>query len=338
MMTGYKICFPPQGSAGKPEARRKLLASGFWLLASAFLFLSCGPQQSTEPAKESRIVAASGVRVRSEPVETAGEITRLEIGAVVRVLDQSSDWYRVSTPDGKEGWVFGGLTAPFTAPDRDKIYQKIASDRLKAEDASFADLVDLVRFLSAAAGEVEDRGAKAELELARLLAMRRALEEIPFEKQQEPAYAEWLKSHEEDFVYNEPAGQWLVRSDLFWNLREEYSDLPLAEQITWEAANNPLPGECEGYLPCHLAAFNRTLGRYLDLYPGGAHAEEALSDLDESLRVIDGARDADYVPDPEERNEARKELNKLRETISGTSGKEKADLLKLVDDYLKYYG
>jgi hypothetical protein len=331
----------------KLKAPRRLPASGFWLLASVFLFVSCGHQQSSDSAK-SRITTASGVRVRSEPAESAGEIARLPLGTVVRELGRTPEkgragsledyWYRVATTDGKEGWVFGGLAAPFDVSDRDRIYLKIASDRLSVKDAAFADLVDLYSFLSTAAGEVKDRGVQGEIELARLLALKRAVEEIPPEKQEEPQYASWIKSQEEDLVYNEPAGQWIVIPDLFWDLQKKYADLPLAERIAWEAANNPLPGECEGYFPCYLAFFNRTKGRYLELYPGGSHAEEAINEMVESLDDIRALRETASPPDQEERGEARKELNKLRETVAKTSGNRKADLLKHVDDYLKYYG
>jgi hypothetical protein len=316
------------------------------LFLIAALCVSCGYQQSSNSAK-SLITTASGVRVRSEPAETAGEIARLALGTVVRELERTPDkgragnledyWYRVATPEGKEGWIFGGLTAPFEASDRDMIYRKIAEDRLNVRDATFADLVDLSRFLSAAAAEVKDRGARGELELARLLALKRSLEEIPFDEQQEPQYANWIKSQEDSVIYNEPAGQWLVISDLFWELQKKYSDLPVAERIAWEAANNPLPGECEGYFPCYLASFNRTKGRYLDLYPGGDHAEEAIDEIATSLDEIRKASDEASPPEPEERAEARKELNKLRETVAGASGKRKAELLKHIDDYLKYY-
>ncbi|HSE97381.1 MAG TPA: SH3 domain-containing protein [Blastocatellia bacterium] len=330
-------------ASSRPDTRGLLnsfwiLASGFWLLVFVFLFSSCAPRQPGEQAKETRITAASGVRLRSEPAESAGEITRLGVGTVLRVVEQSSNWYRVSTPDGKEGWVFGGHTAAFEAADRDSIYRKIADDRLKVEDATFADLVDLARFLTAASSEVEDREAKAELELARLLAIKRALDEIPVQKQQERQYAAWVESLEDEVVYNEPAGQWLVRSDLFWDLQERYKDLAIAERIAWEGADNPLPGECEGYFPCYLAYFNRTKGKYLELYPAGAHAEEAIAEIAESLEETRATMEGAPSPDPDERAEARKELLQLRETVGKASGEKKADLLKHVDEYLKYYG
>jgi hypothetical protein len=286
--------------------------------------------------------------VRSEPAETATEVTRLGLGTIVRRLEQTSSrervgsledyWYRIHSPDGKEGWVFGGFTAPFEAAGRDLVYQKIAAGRLRADDASFDDLVDLVRFLSAAVGEVEDRSALAELELARLLALGRALEEIPVEKEQEPRYASWIRSQEESVVYNEPAGQWIARSDRFWELQEKYKDLAIAEQIAWEAANNPLPGECEGYFPCYIDAFNRTRGRYLGLYPDGAHAEEAMDEIATSLDELRAASEETSPPQREERIEARKELDKLRATVSKTTGKKKDELLERIDDYLKHYG
>ncbi|HWP44705.1 MAG TPA: SH3 domain-containing protein, partial [Blastocatellia bacterium] len=100
--------------------------AGFFLVAA--LCLSCGGRGSSEEAARSLIIVTSGVRVRSGPAASAGEVTRLNLGAVVRQLERTSSrervagiedyWYRVATPDGKEGWVFGGYTASYEASDR----------------------------------------------------------------------------------------------------------------------------------------------------------------------------------------------------------------------------
>ena len=306
-------------------ARRPACAALLFLLP---LCCSCtgNPPGSSQPATRARITVASGVRLRSTPSGSAEEVAKLPLGVVVRELEQSASkeqvggvedyWYRVSTSEGSEGWLFGGFTTPFEPDRKAEIYRKIADERLKAKDATFADYADLVRFLTDAAAEVTQPEARAELELARLLAMQRAVEEISMEG---------------------PAGQWLVRSDLFWELQKQYSALPIAERIAWEGAKNPLPGECEGYFPCYLVGFNLTMGKYLDLYPNGAHADEAIHELTESLTEILPTLKSSDTPDDMERNEARKELDTLRKTLSKTDSAKKDAALKLMEEAQKHY-
>lgn len=292
-----------------------------------------------------RIVVASNVRVRSEPKTSASEVTKLQLGVVIRPVEQSRTrekigsaedvWYRVALPEGREGWVFGAFTAPFDDRDRDAIYKRIASDRLKVKDAGFADSADLARFLTAAAKEVTDKTALAWIELARLLAMRQAAESIPPDQQEQPVFKEWRKPNESSLVYNEPAGRWLVRSDLFWSLQKKYATLPLAGQIAWEGANNTVPGECEGYVPCHLARLNRTMGKYLQLYPRGAHADDALTQIVEELKSLEST--LAEKPAAEGRKEAAPEITALRASITRTAGAKKAEALQLLDRYAQAY-
>lgn len=293
-----------------------------------------------------RITAASGVRLRSAASTSAEEVARLQIGSVVRELERSAGkekiggvedyWYRVSTGDGKQGWLFGSFTTEFDSNNPGAAYQKIASERLKTEKLNFGDLADLARFLSSATADVRERATLAELEFARLLAMKRALAEVPLDYGQGTPYAAWIKSNEANLAFSEPAAMWFVKSDLFWNLQKKYSALPVAERIAWEAANNPLPGECEGYVPCHLAALNMTLGKYLALYPRGAHAEEAMTGVVEQLQpLVDLTKDD--KPTAEDKTEARRELAALREAVMKTSSAKKTSALNLIDKLSQHF-
>jgi len=200
---------------------------------------------------KSRITVASGVRVRAMPNTTAEEVTKLGIGTIVEELEQSSSreriggtedfWYRISVPGGKAGWVFGSFTTVFDAANRAAIYRRIAAERLKAEQTSFGEMADLARFLSTAVTEVTQPDATAELELARLLAIRRAAEALPTDKQDQPPYQAWIKTNEALIVYSEPGGQWLVKAEAFWQLAKQYRALSIGERIAWEASNCRCP-------------------------------------------------------------------------------------------------
>src|SRR6185369_9319011 len=95
-----------------------------YLLWCSILLLIVVCLPAVVPAQtRSRITVASGVRVRKAPQVSAEEVERLQIGAVLQEIEQSSSkekvgqvedyWYRVALQSGKEGWVFGGFTIIF---------------------------------------------------------------------------------------------------------------------------------------------------------------------------------------------------------------------------------
>jgi hypothetical protein len=305
------------------------------------------PQSSARP---DRITLASGVRVRAAPQSSAQEIARLPLGVTLQTLEQSASkekigesedyWYRVSTADGKTGWVFGGLTAPFVPEQREEIYQRIAAEKLKNENAEFAEQADLASFLTRAVAEVRTPAVAAELELARLVALERSLSSIPSQTPEQPAQRDWLKRHEEQIVYSEPGGMWLVKLDLFWTLQKKYSALPVAERIAWAGAQNELPGECEGYLPCGFERIMLSEGKYLALYPQGAHAEEALEQIDEMLKsVIEDAQSRDRIFEvpKEDRASFARTLTRLRAVLAETSSAKTAVMLKRLEQIARLY-
>jgi hypothetical protein len=337
--------------------RRRLVFAACALafaLAQAGAAHARGPRQTTDAASKSRIMVASGARVRSAPSAGAGELGRLPLGVVVRELERSAArekvgaaedfWYRVAAPGGVEGWVFGALTAPFEESRRFDIYRKLAADRIKpAEEASaanFADQSDLVAFLARAATEVKTRGERGELELLRLLALHGALASVPIDKQQEQPFGPWLKTHEPEIVYSEPAGQWFVRADKLWDLQKKYADIPLGERIAWEASQIPLPGECEGYLPCYMYLYTMTEGRYVKLYPRGANADKALGQMADSLAEI--VKSVTSPNNPYEvaetgRVEFRRLVAQLRAQISAAPQPNRARALRQLDALARHF-
>ena len=265
------------GRAGRGGLRRLTFASAaLLLLLSATADTSFGQT----PGRK-LIVTAAGARLRERPETAAAETGRLGLGAVVDGLERSADksrvgsteefWHLVAAPGGARGWVFGGLVAPYDPARRDETYLKLSAERLANASATFAELSELVRFLDRAAKEVTRREARAPLELARLNALARSLASFDIGAQDKEPYKSWTKEREAEIVYSEPAGQWYVRAELLWNLELKYRGLPAAERAAWAAAETPMPGECEGYLPCYLYMVTGMEGRYLKLYPRGPH-------------------------------------------------------------------
>ena len=304
-------------------------------------------------ADQQWITNASGVRARSAPATTGEEVARLPIGTTLRQMDNDQRegtvsgkkefWYHVALPNNKEGWVFGTFLTRFDEKRKGEIYKAIAAAKIKAESTSFADFADLTRFLAAALPDVTDRATLAELELWRWVALQKAFMNIESDKQQQPDYQRFIKANQANATYSEPGGLWLVKADLLWNLQKKYADLPLAETIAWEAATLPLPGECEDDDTCATMYMNQTKGRYLQLYPNGKHAIEALDDLLQSVQGINEQMKHVAVPkgqskmDQQIRQDAVAAITKLRTNVAKVTNPKKAKLLQLLTRYERYY-
>ncbi len=177
-------------------------------------------------------------------------------------------------------------------------------------------------------GSLEEYAA---VEFKRLKDLQTELEKIPMEKMAAEPHKSFLKKHEKETLYSEPAGQWHVRSELFWSLRARFRKLPIAEEIAWTAAQNPLPGECEGYINCYIYIISVTNARYLSYYPIGKYSKKALSEIVERLKLLtaDGSQ-YDGPTDAADRAELQKMLAELKQQISGTKNVDKNRTLPLI--------
>lgn len=289
-----------------------------------------------QASRTPRIITGSNVRVRQEPNLSAPEVTRLNLGTIMWELERTAQpqtigqmqdyWYHVVLPDGQRGWVFGSLTMPFENERREEIYLKISRKRLERQRLSFSEQVDFFHFLTRTIEEVTDPEITAELKLAHLLILQRSLREQPNNPQN---FEGWIKEQQANIYYNEPGGEWLVSPDLFWNLQEEYRVLLIADDIAWKAANNPLGGECEGYLPCYLSRVNQAQGRYLALYPEGKYASKALDFIAEYLQNFTTNKYDDY--DRSDYIILQHEIDQLRPIVEKASATNKTLVLKQLD-------
>jgi len=238
-----------------------------------------------------KITTASNVRVRASPETSAAEVARLKLGTVVSADARSAEqmelgskkdyWFRVALPGGQQGWVFGPLLADYDPARRQEAVLGIIGERLKIEEIGPADSLDLYNFVEGALAGA--RGAsKGELERARLQALDRAVRTMGTDEKGRLSNPEFQKAHERDIYYHELAGGWAVKSEAFWELEAKYRGTPLGDRIAWDAAGALYPGECEGDEVCQFLRLHDTQGRYLGLYPTGAHAAEALRNIKEA--------------------------------------------------------
>jgi hypothetical protein len=210
-----------------------------------------------------------------------------------------------------------------------------ANSTLDRPAATFAELTTLAD--SAARVKTDDRATAAEVELARLLAIRKAAAAIPFEGGSKSPYKEWIKARHFGVVYDEPSGTWLLSPELLWEVVDKYRDLPRAEAIAVIAATNTVGGECEGDVSCQVQVFNVTWGRYLRLFPAGAHASDALAFLADTLRPIvhpdspEAAAGWTFGSTPAERQDLLDTVEEARRTVKATGVPQRDEVLKLLD-------
>ncbi|HNW34291.1 MAG TPA: SH3 domain-containing protein, partial [Candidatus Ozemobacteraceae bacterium] len=262
------------------------------VIASPATATASPPAQPIIPGKPQRIVTAAAVRLRASPSTTAAELAKLSLGTLVTELaagtteekigSRSAKWYRVSLPDGREGWLFGAFTVPLPADDRDKAFVKLAQERLALEKQSANDLLELYQFLQNSIPTGMTDASKAELEFHALLALNRYLS-MPGTGGTPGKLPSGIASHAAELVYSEPAGMYMCQYNRFWELHGRLKGRPGAEELAWKASRQPIPGETEGFYDLMLAQLNETVGRYLRAYPDGSHAGEALKSIDRYL-------------------------------------------------------
>jgi hypothetical protein len=159
-----------------------------------------------------------------------------------------------------------------------------AARALASDAMPFAARADLVARLERAVADAPAGESGAQLALLWLQGVRWLLSAVPFDvTQREEPYRSWLAARDALVTYSEPAGEWLIVSEVIWRVHDEHRNTAAADEIAWLAVQNRLPGECEGYVPCYAFGLNHLEGEYLRRHPGGAYAAEALDSVHQAL-------------------------------------------------------
>ncbi|HSQ24650.1 MAG TPA: SH3 domain-containing protein [Pyrinomonadaceae bacterium] len=291
-------------------------------------------------AAQPKITTVSAMRARRAPQVAGEEIMRLKLGTVISAIARSTNqdtiggksdyWYRVNLPNGEMGWLFGGLLLDYDIRQREQLLRQIIEARLKAENTEFADRQEIYNLAANSIGEVKDANTRAEFELLKLLALANWAVSVPDNLRDKSPYREWHKAHDSEVIANEFGGGYNLRTELLWNLETRYHTLPIADRIAWEAAQNPQPSDCESDEVCNFFLTEGEI-KYLSLHPAGAHAAEAIKDLngaltDDVINTANGKGGDKYAV--EQRTALKKSLAALRLAIAKTSGPEKTELVK----------
>ena len=159
---------------------------------------------------------------------------------------------------------------------------------------------------------------------------------IPDGQQERAPYLNFYKAHVREIYRHESAGAWAVRPEMFWNLELKHRGSAVGDRIAWDAAQALRQGECEGDEVCQLLALYDTEGKYVSLYPRGAHASEALQNITQALSseeltsTLKSKGGDKYLA--EERTALRKALAELRTAVLKTTAAEKPAILKRLEE------
>jgi len=280
------------------------------------------------------IVTATAVSIRQQPSARSNRLMTVKLGKILLVIEKNGAAYRVQYAQGKSGWISAAYAKDFQFANRDEIYREIADRYSKNKALDFAVALEVAEFLRIAQASAGTFELQADLSLKRLRVLGSALKTIPSGKSETFPYKSFLKANEKEVVYSEPSGEWYVRSDLFWELHGNFIKLPTAEEIAWEAARNPMPGECEGYINCNLYQLRATDAEYLNFYPNGKYSKKALQSINNLLDISVAAMNnkALYTPltDVGERAEFNRFLTELRAIISKVPHFEKSRALQQI--------
>ncbi len=227
-----------------------------------------------------RITSASNVRLRASPSENAAVVASLPLGTDLVQLEtggEGATWTRVRTAVGQDGWIPTRLTRSLVTSRRTDVLASIIHERLARKGDAFAPRAELVNLVERATKETSEPEAAGRFALDWVRALSSALEIVPMGRGTQPPYKDWLAARKDAVVYNEPGGRWMIRPDRLWKLHDDHARTSSADELAWAAVLNGVPGECEGFLPCHLQRRNRLEGEYLRRSALGSHVEEAVS-------------------------------------------------------------
>ena len=269
-----------------------------------------------------RLTSASNVRLRSEPVDSAGVVVTVPLGTPLVGIETGGPdrtWLRVRTGDGKEGWVLTRLTRRFDAENRLDVIEQVVTERLARKGDSFAaraEIVDLLDRTIATPATPSAPDAWRCCGFARSARPRRRCRRSigwPIR------YASWVEARKTTVWWDEVGAHWMLSLDALKELHERHRTTSSADAIAWSMVENGLGGECEGYLPCYVERTNMLEGEYLRRHPNGKRVDDAVRGIGKTtalwLTRIDKPDAFSADKDCEEMNES---LTPLRAAVAAT--------------------
>jgi hypothetical protein len=281
-----------------------------------------------------RIIAASNVRLRAAPAADAAVVASVPLGATLVELETGGEngaWVRVRLASGADGWTPSRFARRFSPETRWAVIESLARERLARRGDSFAPRAELVAFLERVRAEARDPEVSGRLAVYWLEAVTSVLESIPMTQARAQPYASWIDARRTAILYDEPGGRWILRRDTILVLHARERDTSAADDIAWFLTKNGLPGQCEGFVPCHARRANELEGEYLRRHSAGRHAAEAVSRLAASLAGWSAGTSAYFYDATRDCSELGAALVPLRDAVAQTRTDARARALLAID-------
>jgi hypothetical protein len=253
------------------------------LLAALALAAAAGDVRST-----TRITTKTGVRTRAAADPKAAVVDRVPLGTALPCLAESAPvdvdgttatFCKTKTAKG-EGWFFTALTALVEADTvfkQDAQLARIAAPYVKelahAPEARWPDVYEVQSLLARRAKLLGDAGAPGEQVAARV-------DETAFVARNPAAFAS------EPRIEADPLQGARMRREALQELLLLSKGTAAHDDALWLSVTEGSGGECEDEVWCTAIGLTRTSCRYLETYPRGAHAREALLALDVGVAHI----------------------------------------------------
>jgi hypothetical protein len=295
------------------------------------------------PTNVEIIVNAAMSPIRSQASFTAPFVANAKLGTSLTAVEKSAQWYRVEYMAGGRmatGWIAANTVAEVNGSDRTDVYRLI-TDRNYRADMDFNTSVDLYDFLGKASVEMPVSEKAADIELKRIFALRAAASRINRQNRVSAPFSDFVNQRNGEILFNEVTGEYLVSSNLFWNLADKYRNLPSGDIIGWYGARNPIPGECGRLVNCHIFLARMTDGEYLSIFPNGRSANDAMRNISFMLEplVTDlQSRNIFMSPtDADDKVELGSLIKELRTIVSRSGIPERQNVLAKLDRIEKGY-
>jgi len=281
-----------------PLHSRPLLAFNFALLWLAMPAALCA--QGAD-----RMVVATNVVCRAEagrsgtPVASLDLAERLTVRRTTTVGPDTMDtadtadtadmagWLLVDSPHRYgECWVYAPLTTPYDPGRPEDALAAVARHALEADGARSEDWVRVENLLREPPFGI-DVDASSELSLLELQVIDGALSTIDrWVVDRDPLKRAWILSHADVVRANEPGGNGYVERAEYWELHDRFADTEWADELAWQAASQPVGGDCEGFLNCYLQRMLEGVAEYWGRHPAGAHVSDAVAEARDRARIV----------------------------------------------------
>jgi cell wall-associated NlpC family hydrolase len=106
-----------KGKSNLPKAKQLLLQQLDAAVIPYTDSIQLLPDQAALGAQIYGLVNLSACNIRSQPKHSAELATQSTLGTILRIWEQSGEWYRVQTPDGYLGWLDPGGLQLLTASE-----------------------------------------------------------------------------------------------------------------------------------------------------------------------------------------------------------------------------